>query len=337
MSLNEGPRDPLAALWPDVSRCLLDVGVNRYRKPVTETLMRELSGYVGARPECLLMCNGADEVLYYLFTAIRRDSEDFVLTIAPTYPDYGRYARAVGLGMREVDLREDFLFEPSAVIEAAEDPRCRAVLVCNPNNPTGNLFPYQSIVRLIENVQCVLVIDEAYYEFSGVTCIDHALSKPHVILMRSFSKGFSAAGLRFGYAVGCRETVAELDKVRTFFNLGLITQAIALELLLHRREIETWNRSLIQERARVFREMLGMPGITPYTSEANFILFRVENGHRAIQNHLASRGFSVRDVSLHPLLARCLRVTIGNREENTGFLDALRDSLLREKGGDGSQ
>ncbi len=337
MSLNEGPHDPLTALWPDISKRLLEVGTNRYRRPVTGALLNELGRYVGVPKENLLVGNGADEVLYYIFTSVRRASDDFIITIAPTYPDYTRYARAVGLGTQEVDLDEDFLFEPAAVIKAADDTRCRAVLVCNPNNPTGNLFPTEAIDELVRNAPCLVVLDEAYYEFSGVTCLDHALSEPHVVLMRSFSKGFSAAGLRFGYAVGCRETVAELHKVRTFFNLGLVTQAIALELLLHREELHGWNHCLIQERERLYGEMSGIPGIRPYPSKTNFVLFRVEGDHLATQNHLASRGISVRDVSLHPLLEKCLRVTIGNPEENRDFLRALRGSLRDEEGRDGSR
>ncbi len=330
MSLNEGPRDPLTALWSDISERLLGVGMNRYRRPVTGALLDELGRYVGVRADNLLMGNGADEVLYYIFTSMRRGPDDFVVSIAPTYPDYKRYARAVGLGMKEVTLSGDFLFDPSAVAAVAEHPRCRAVIVCNPNNPTGNLFPLEAVEELIRTTACLLIIDEAYFEFSGVTFLDRATTNRRVVLVRSFSKGFSAAGLRFGYLVGCRETVAEIHKVRTFFNLGLVTQAIALELLLHREEIGRWNRSIMQERKRLCTEMLRIPGITPYPSETNFVLFRVVGDHRAVQSFLASRGISVRDVSLHPLLANCLRVTIGTAEENSGFLDALREALVSD-------
>jgi histidinol-phosphate aminotransferase len=327
MSLNEGPRDPLEAFWPDISRRLLAVGANRYRKPVTGKLLDELSSYAGASRDNLLMGNGADEVLYYVFTSLRRDADDFVVTLEPTYPDYRRYARAVGLNTRGVDLSQDFLFDPSDVARAARHPSCRAVLVCNPNNPTGNLFPTETIEEIIRDTACLVVIDEAYYEFSGVTFRDTALSNPRVVLLRTFSKGFSAAGLRFGYLVGHPDTVAAIHRVRTFFNLSLVIQAVALELLRHRDEIGRWNQELKLERERVRHAMCNLDSVEPHPSETNFILFRTAGDHRAVQLRLAERGFSVRDVSLHPLLANCLRVTIGGAEENNGFLAALQAGI----------
>jgi len=329
MCLNESELNPLQALWQELQLAISNTPLNRYIHTVTAELKAELAAYVGhgVTGAQILFGNGVDEMLYFLFTSVRETPQSHALSIAPSYFDYQTYSGSVGLNMRFLDLSPDFNFSVTEYLEMLADPHCKLGIICNPNNPTGNLFPDKKIINILQNTEKPIIIDETYFEFSERTFADMIAEFPHIIITRSFSKSFSAAGLRFGYIVSSPQNITYLNRVIPVFNCSILAQTIALTLLKHREVFLENNKRIIEAKDDMLKVMQQYPQVTVYPSYTNFLIFSLGKQTPAFYEYLAQNDISVRPVWGHPLLADHLRVTVCNKATNNMFLQALGSFL----------
>ena len=323
MCLNESPYNPFDYFQDKIFDKIRKLSINRYFSNFTNELFQKLATYSEVEIENLLIGNGADELLYYFFIASRKSSNSHIVAPAPSYFDYHTYSRAVGLGCKSIDLNQDFSINTDNFITHLQNNDAVAGVICNPNNPSGNIIDSDSIIRLLDSTNKPILIDEAYFEFSGITHIKLIKNYPHLLILRSFSKGFLSAGLRFGYILGSDEIIYELSKVKTAFNISRLTEIVALTYL----ENQDWFVEKISElqynRKYLYDFLSSLSKIEPFESYTNFISFRVNNHKDDLFNFLKSNEIAIRDVSGHKLLKDCLRVTVGSIAECEKFCEIV--------------
>lgn len=323
MCLNESPLNPWDALGDKLSQRIKTIEFNRYFNPVTDELRKLLCQYCNVTDDMILAGNGADEMLYYLFTAVRENSDSYCVAPTPSYFDYKSYSGAVGLKIKTVDLNSQFQFDVNEYINLANQENCKLAILCNPNNPTGNLIDDDKILTILDTLDKPILIDETYFEFSGITYRDYLERYPNLILIRSFSKAFSAAGLRFGYLISSSANIAEIKKVMTVFNLNLITQAIAAEILINKEIFLKHNQQIIEERERICEILKRKKGYKSYSSKTNFLIFSKGEETDKLFDFLSLNEIALRKVGSHPILKNHIRLTIGLKEDNNRFLRIL--------------
>jgi len=329
MSLNESTLNPLGLMKGPFLNNLSKIALNRYFSDITADLREKLCQYTGNEigEDQILMGNGADQMLYYIFLAMRNSGDDFALSLAPSYFDYQSYCSAVGLGFKTHELDDDFDFSPDAYLEASKDRNCRLIIICYPNNPTGNLFDEEKIIEVVENTNLPVLIDETYYEFSNKTFIDRLKKYPNLIIVRSFSKSFSVAGLRFGYMVSTPENIREISKVFTAFNLSILIQTFALTLLEHRDKFLNHTKNVVKSRNKLFNRLSAIENVTVYSSDTNFLIFTIGEKTLELHDYLSAHDISVRSMHKLPLLANHLRVSVGTEGDNDLFVKLIEEFL----------
>ncbi|TAK80802.1 MAG: histidinol-phosphate transaminase [Aquabacterium sp.] len=322
----ENPFTLPPALQAALGERLGKVELNRYPGPRVELLRRKLTEHVGI-PEGyeLILGNGSDELISLLALACAKPGAK-VLAPLPGFVMYEISARLQGLDFVGVPLTEDFELNAPAMVAAIERHAPAIVYIAYPNNPTANLWDDAAIERIIAAAPGLVVIDEAYQPFASRSWLGRLAEHPHVLLMRTLSK-FGLAGVRLGYLVGPREVVGEIDKARPPYNVSVLNCEAALFALEHAAEFERQATMLKQERERVQAALAQLPGIRAYPSEANMILVRVSDA-AAVFAGLKARGVLIKNVcGLHPLLANCVRLTVGTPGENEALLAALSATL----------
>ncbi|MEW6161889.1 MAG: histidinol-phosphate transaminase [Nitrospirota bacterium] len=295
-------------------------GLNRYPDPEAKSLKKLISRYFEVRPGNILHGNGSDELIYYLITTFGGP----VLYPVPTFSMYGIIAQAIGEKKIEIPLDEEFDLDISRILKTIRKEKPRLIFLDSPNNPTGNCFSSERILRIIESTLSlsIVVVDEAYQPFSSRKgFLPFLKDYKNLVIMRTLSK-IGLAGLRVGFLIADEEIVREVNKVRLPFNLNSLSQAIAIEVLKDRKAMQRNIQLIVSERKRLFHELSKIDGIKPYPSEANFILFRVKDPDR-IYKGLLRKGVLVRNMK--GVVNGCLRVTVGTPEENRIFLRALKE------------
>ncbi len=231
--------------------------------------------------------------------------------------------------MVTVPLGKDFSLDADNLIRKAKQTRARAVFLACPNNPTGNRFSDDAVRKILEKINAAVVIDEAYYSFSGKTWLPELAKYPHMIILRTLSKiGF--AGLRIGILTASTKLVEELNKIRLPYNINLLSQAAAITALKHQDALNNQISLLISERERLYNALSQTPGVTAYPSETNFILFRTAKDATKVYNGLKRAGILVKNLNKPGALRNCLRVTLGTPEENNEFSTKLREILATD-------
>ncbi|MCY3773284.1 MAG: histidinol-phosphate transaminase [Gemmatimonadetes bacterium] len=323
------------------NECPFDVPEDLKREIVDEALAynwgrypgfvpRETRTAIGKRhelgPEHILIGNGSNELIQALFQATVVQGGQVVLP-APTFTLYALMGRVAGAEIRTVYLDRDLTFDVERLVEESAHPGVRLVVLCSPNNPTGSMISMEDTARIVEATRGLVVVDEAYFEFGGVSCIELLGRHPNLVITRTFSKALGAAGLRLGYLVADPSLAREIEKVKLPYNVNAISLIAAKRLIGQEALIEERAALIRSERRRVFEGLRDLPGIRPFPSHANFVLFESERPVSEIFQGLIERGVLIRDVSRYPLLERCMRVTIGLPEENDAFLAALKEVL----------
>ena len=306
---------------------LAQVAVNRYPDPTGAALKARLREAMSI-PEGLdlVLGNGSDEVLQLVTVALARRGAT-VLSLEPSFVVYRLAAVAAGMRYVGVPLAADFTLDEDALLQAMEREKPALTWIAYPNNPTGNLFAREAILRVIEAAPGLVGIDEAYYAFSGgASLLDEVARHPNVVLVRTVSK-LGLAGLRVGVGIAPRGWTAELEKLRMPYNVNVLSVAAADFLLAHRDVFEAQTQAIVAQRARLERALDGVARVSRFPSAANFILVRVPDAPAAFEG-LKQRGILVKNLhGSHPLLANCLRLTVGTTDENTRMLEALRGAL----------
>src|SRR5690242_19385063 len=318
----ENPYALPGALAAEMGARLARVAVNRYPDPAAAGLKRRLREAL-AIPEGLeiLLGNGSDEILQIVAMALARPGA-VALAPEPSFAMYRMSAVACGLRYVGVPLKADFSLDEGAMLEAIAATRPAVTWIAYPNNPSGNLFPREAILRLVEASPGLVVVDEAYYPFSGGATLAGEVGRhPNLLLVRTVSK-LGLAGLRLGLAAGPRDWIAELEKLRLPYNVNALSMAAAELLLDHRAVLEEQTRAIVAERGRL-EAALDRIGVARFPSAANFVLVRVKDAPRAF-GRLRERGILVRHFhGSHPLLEHCLRLTVGTPQENDRLVEAL--------------
>ena len=323
MDANENPFD-----MPDQIRNLIAEEsfkhrFNRYPDPAARDLRKSLAAGLNVSVDQLAVGNGSDELINYIMAAFGGHGARITFP-GPTFSMYGIQGELWGGEVLDIPLSDNFHIKQNEIISATKTANRNIVFICYPNNPTGNCFDHQTILNIIESTDGIVVLDEAYYEFSGQTFLPLLETYTNLIILRTFSKYFGLAGLRVGYMIAGSDIIHEIMKVKQVYNINSLSQKIALILLEHKSEVASYLDRILQERERLFRELNELDGIEPFPSDANFILFRVEPDAEAVFSKLLENGILIRNLNKHGLLQNCLRVTVGKPEENEAFLNVLK-------------
>jgi len=320
--------------WPEELRrewlgTLREVQVNRYPDPQGRELQCALRDAMGVPDDMgLLLGNGSDELIQMLALAVTHPGRK-VLSVDPGFVMYRMIALFAGMGYVGVPLvPEDFSLDLPAVLEAMEREQPALVFLAYPNNPTGNLFDPACVETIIEAAPGLVIVDEAYAPFTRASFLPRLGDWPNLLVMRTVSK-MGLAGLRLGYLAGPAEWIEQIDKTRLPYNINVLTQASAAFALRHLEVFAEQTRQIREERVRLLSGLSDLDGVEPYPSEANFVLVRVPPGRsEGVFLSLKSSGVLIKNLNgAHPLLADCLRATVGTPEENDALLRALRSAL----------
>jgi histidinol-phosphate aminotransferase len=322
----ENPYGLPADLAAEVGQLAAEAPLNRYPDPGASALkarLREVMD-VPAGME-LLVGNGSDEIILLLALAVSRPGAA-LLAPEPSFVMFRMVACFVGLRYAGVPLAPDFGLDLPAMEGAIARHRPALTFLAYPNNPTGNLFDRAAVERIVETAPGLVVVDEAYHAFAGESFLPRLERHPNLLVMRTLSK-LGLAGLRLGLLVGREEWLRELDKVRLPYNVNVLTQRVAERVLGRMDVLNAQAAAIRDERARLFGRLAAVSGVQVYPSRANFLLFRVQQAD-SVFIALKARGVLIKNLDgSHPMLAGCLRVTVGAPQENDRFLDALQSSL----------
>jgi histidinol-phosphate aminotransferase len=306
----------------EIAETIREAQINRYPDPSTGKLKRAISELWGMDPGRMMLGNGSDELIQAIILAFGGP----VLIPAPTFAMYEITAKALSQNVVAIPLGKDFDLDADKLIKKAKQVKARVIFLASPNNPTGNRFSDDGVRKILERVNAAVVIDEAYYSFSGKTFLPFLKKHPNMILLRTLSKiGF--AGLRVGVLAAAPDVIAELNKIRLPYNINTLSQAAAVASLRHRDVIEGQISLLISERERLYNALSRTKGITAYPSETNFILFRAATDATDIYNKLKQAGILIKNLNKPGPLKNCLRVTVGTPEENSEFVSKLQEIL----------
>ncbi len=335
----ENPHRLPAELQVELGRRLGALALNRYPDGRVNDLRQALAQYAQMPPGFELMLgNGSDELISLLALACDVPGGS-VLAPVPGFVMYAMSAQLQGLAFIGVPLTADFELDETAMLAAIASHKPSIVYLAYPNNPTANVWDDAVIERIIQAVGAqggLVVMDEAYQPFSSKSYIDRIARHSHVLLMRTLSK-FGLAGVRLGYMMGPKALIAEIDKVRPPYNISVLNCESALFALEHQAVFAAQAADLMAQRQRLLAALRAMPGLKVWNSDANMILVRVtadagetdttEAAGRVFER-LKAGGVLVKNVSkMHPLLANCLRLTVGTEAENTQLLATLEKAL----------
>ncbi|MEO5688334.1 MAG: histidinol-phosphate transaminase [Burkholderiaceae bacterium] len=314
------------ALRKELGERLGEVALNRYPAERGDVLRAELAKHAKMPAGCdIMLGNGSDELIS-LLTLAADVPGNVVMAPLPGFVMYEMSARLQGLKFVGVSLTPEFELDGPAMLAAVREHQPALLYIAYPNNPTANLWDDAVIDAIIEAAPGLVVIDEAYQPFAARDSLARLQRHEHVVLMRTMSK-FGLAGVRIGYMMGRQSLIAEIDKLRPPFNISVLNCEAALFALEHVDEYAKQAETIRAERAKLHAQIAKLPGVHPFPSEANMILARVPDAKRVFEG-MRARGVLIKNVSgLHPLLANCIRITIGTPEENPQTLAALRGAL----------
>lgn len=297
---------------------------NRYPDPLQLQLKEALAKVKNVAADEIFLGNGSDEAIDLVYRVFCEPGQDNVVAIEPTYGMYAVCADINNVEYRRVLLDTRYQMSADKVLAACNE-HTKVVWICTPNNPTGNNLSDEQIVKVIEGFEGIVVIDEAYSDFSAAPLFRTRLGQyPNVIVLNTLSKAWGCAGIRLGMAFASKEIIDLFNKVKYPYNINMLTQQQALEALKYKENVEKWVTMLLQERDRLmqaFAELSICEEVFP--SDANFFLARMTNA-QAIYDHLVEQGIIVRNRTRVTLCHNCLRVTIGTKSENSELLSMLR-------------
>jgi histidinol-phosphate aminotransferase len=322
----ENPYGLPRELKQKIANLVAQATLNRYpdpKAPELKSALRKSMAVPGGME--LVLGNGSDEIIQMLALAAAKPGA-VLLSPEPGFVMFRIIAKVCGMRYVGVPLAQDFSLDAGAMVAAIEQHQPALTFLAYPNNPTGNLFEVAAVEQVLGAASGLVVVDEAYQPFARKSFMNHLGSHRNLLVMRTLSK-LGLAGLRLGVLVGARELIGEIDKVRLPYNVGVLAQCVAIEVLRHGAVLEAQAAAIRRERSRLSKALGEIAGITAFPSAANFILFRVAQAVRVFAG-IKQRGVLIKNLDGgHPLLANCLRVSVGTPLQNDLFLAALRASL----------
>lgn len=300
-------------------------GVNRYPDPQQRDLKSVLARQKGLSPEQILLGNGSDEVLDLIYRAFCEPGTDNVITLPPTYGMYKVLAETNAIENREILLTADFQPDVKAILNAM-DQHTKLLFLCSPNNPTGNSFNNYNIEKLLERFKGLVIIDEAYIDFSPVESWLKRLKEfPNLVISQTLSKAYGMAGIRLGICYASTEIIAVLNKIKPPYNVNQLSQQRALERVLDVNSVINEINNILEEKNTLLKVLLEIKFIEKiYPSDANFVLVKVDDATKRYDQLLA-KGIVIRNRTTQPLCENTLRFTIGTAQENKALIKALKE------------
>ena len=298
---------------------------NRYPDPLQEELKERISSIKNVPAENIFLGNGSDEAIDLVYRCFCEPKKDNVVAICPTYGMYEVCADINDVEYRKVLLDEDYQIKAEKLL-AACDANTKAIWICSPNNPTGNNICSEEIEKVIEQFDGIVVVDEAYIDFSNQKSFKRYVSNDsyNVIVLQTMSKAWGSAAIRLGMAFAKEDIIGIFNKVKYPYNVNALTQEQAMKRLNDPQAVSQWVSILLQERGRMVEAFAELPICEKvYPTDANFFLAKVEDA-QSTYDYLVEKGIIVRNRTRITLCNNCLRVTIGTREENNELLGALR-------------
>lgn len=304
----------------------LSENYNRYPDPLQLKVKQRLTEIKGVPQQNIFLGNGSDEAIDILFRAFCNPGIDNVITVPPTYGMYEVSANINDVAVRKVKLLPDYQLDMEGIAEAINE-HTKIIFICSPNNPTGNSIDRQDIETILANFNGLVVIDEAYINYSRQkTFIQELTEYSNLVVLQTLSKAWGLAGLRIGMAFASEEIIEVFNKVKPPYNINEASQKLVLEALQNVDQVNAWIKETVSERGKLVKEMALLPFVKKiHPSDANFILVKVSGDARGIYQYLVEKGIIVRDRSKVELCEDSLRITVGTPKENELLIKALQN------------
>lgn len=314
-----------ASVFLDANENPFNAPFNRYPDPYQSVLKEKISSLKNIPTKNIFLGNGSDEPIDLLFRVFCEPGIDNVISISPSYGMYAVCADVNNIKLKKVLLTNHFQLDADAVLDAV-DANTKLIFLCSPNNPSGNLLDKSAMLKIVSNFNGLVVVDEAYIDFAPeATLLNELYRYPNLVVLQTFSKAWGMAGLRLGMAFVSSEILMLLNKVKYPYNINILTQQKALELLDNKQEYDAWMDEILSERVRLIDAFNKMDKVDyVYPTDANFILIKMAGASKIYQK-LVDKGIIVRDRSKVVLCNDCLRITVGAKEENASLLRELNN------------
>ncbi len=311
-------------IFLDANENPFENGVNRYPDPLQRNLKQVLAEQKGTTVKNMLLGNGSDEVLDLIFRAFCEPKVDTIITLPPTYGMYKVLANINNIKEKEVLLTNDFEPDVDKILSAVTSTT-KIIFLCSPNNPTGNSFSEEKMIRILENFGGLVVIDEAYIDFSDQkSWIQQINTYPNLVVTQTLSKAYGLAGIRLGICYASEEIITILNKIKPPYNVNELTQQKALERVTNQAQVQKEVSKILEERTILFNELTQISFVEEvYHSDTNFILAKVDDANTRY-DQLLKEGIVIRNRSTQPLCENTLRFTVGTAEENKKLIKILK-------------
>lgn len=311
-------------IFLDANENPFENGVNRYPDPQQKDVKSVLSSIKNISTENILLGNGSDEVLDLIFRAFCEPNQDNIITLPPTYGMYEVLANTNAIEVLRVELDADFQPKVDEIL-TTQNSNTKLLFLCSPNNPTANSFEASKIEKLLINFRGIVVIDEAYVDFSeDQSWLSRLIDFPNLIVTQTLSKAYGMAGIRLGICYASAEIISILNKIKPPYNVNQLTQQKAIERLEKQQDIQREIQNIIFERDLLIKALASINWIdTIYPTQANFVLIKVDNATKRY-NQLVEKGIVVRNRTNQPLCENCLRFTVGTSEENEKMIAVMQ-------------
>ncbi|MBI5429638.1 MAG: histidinol-phosphate transaminase [Nitrosomonadales bacterium] len=328
----ENPYPLPQTLRVEIADAVASAAINRYPDPRAARLREKIRAVTGLRDGMdVMLGNGSDELIQLLAMAVNKPGAA-LLSVEPSFVMYKMIATFTGMRYVGVPLAADYSLDLPSTLAAIEREQPALVFLAYPNNPTGNLFAADAVMRVIEAAPGLVVVDEAYHAFARDSFLPHLARYPNLLVMRTFSK-LGMAGLRLGFLAGSTVWLEQLEKLRLPYNVGVLPQLVAEKLLDHHEVLLQQAEQIKRDRTGLHQQLSEISAVRVYPSEANFLLFSVDDA-TAVFNGLKQRGVLIKNLNGgHPMLKDCLRVTVGTPDQNNKFIDALKEIITQSARG----
>ncbi|WP_353777591.1 histidinol-phosphate transaminase [Winogradskyella sp. 3972H.M.0a.05] len=311
-------------IFLDANENPFGTGLNRYPDPQQVSLKQRLSELKGVDPNQILVGNGSDEVLDLIFRAFCEPNNDNIIILPPTYGMYSVLANTNAVNIKEVQLKTNFQPDVEEILETV-DQNSKLLFLCSPNNPTANSFEANSIERLLKEFKGIVVIDEAYIDFSTQESWLNRLNEfPNLIVTQTLSKAYGMAGIRLGVCYASSAIITILNKIKPPYNVNQLSQQKALEVLTNSDVISNRINTILSERKVLVEALKAISFVEAvFPSDANFLFVRVDNANKRYQQLITNK-IVVRNRTNQPLCENCLRFTVGTETENKALINTLK-------------
>lgn len=322
---NENPFPPSKELLDLFTASIQNMQLNRYPDPDSQNLKGSIAKRLNTETDRLVIGNGSDEIILLLLQIFCK-AGDTITSPDPTFAMYNIISQGLGVKSVNMPLDDHWDFNANELLKLAEENRSRIIFLSYPNNPTGNCFSENQVCKVIESFKGIVVVDEAYYDFSHKSFVSQIEKHNNLVILRTLSK-IGLAGLRVGFAIADPLIIDQINKVRLPYNSNTVSQTLAEHLMTYFGPVQKQIDSILGERHRLINELKKMHSITVFPSDSNFFLFRTDQPADEMFQYLIDNGILIRNLSSHPKLNNCLRVTVGTKDENDRFLSKMADFI----------